>query len=89
MTAVEDQRALLMRRARAHCSPSGVFDGARRRPGKYTDIQFDKSGSIVGARLTEYLLEKARVIKLGLQERRSALASPSHQCHHALATAAF
>ena len=31
--------------------------------GKYFDIQFDGRGVMVGATLTEYLLEKARVVQ--------------------------
>jgi hypothetical protein len=37
--------------------------------GKYFDIQFDGRGVMVGATLTEYLLEKARVVKLAPTER--------------------
>jgi myosin heavy subunit len=37
--------------------------------GKYLDVQFDGRGSMVGATLTEFLLEKARVTTVGEAER--------------------
>jgi myosin-1 len=37
--------------------------------GKYMEMQFDFSGQPVGGRITNYLLEKSRIISRGKEER--------------------
>lgn len=37
--------------------------------GKFLEIQFDEMGAIVGARISEFLLEKSRVVKQEKNER--------------------
>jgi myosin I len=37
--------------------------------GKYVKIQFGKEGRIVGAEITNYLLEKTRIVRHAMHER--------------------
>ncbi|CAB4009295.1 myosin-IIIa isoform X2, partial [Paramuricea clavata] len=47
---------------------TGINDNSSRF-GKYLELQFTSNGNIIGARLTEYLLEKSRVVSQSEEER--------------------
>ncbi|KJE96920.1 myosin 10 [Capsaspora owczarzaki ATCC 30864] len=46
-----------------------VYNNNSSRFGKYISVQFSENGSIEGAKLTDYLLEKSRVVRQNPQER--------------------
>lgn len=52
------------------CSPFSVLSiFLRCFQGKFTELQFDESGVLCGARVRQYLLEKSRVVRQAQSER--------------------
>ncbi len=50
--------------------------------GKFTSIQFDAAGRILGAEIANYLLEKTRIVRQAQGERNFHIFYQVQNCHH-------